>query len=71
MADHVFQYGGKELRLTVTFGVSEFEGEMTFDDSLALADRALYYGKAAGRNVVEVERERHYRVKATSSEAGV
>ncbi|MCZ6828176.1 MAG: GGDEF domain-containing protein, partial [Gammaproteobacteria bacterium] len=58
VATHRFEYEDRELHLTLTFGVAEFYGEMEFDDCLALADRALYCGKTAGRNVVEVERER-------------
>ncbi len=60
VAKHGFMYEDRELHLTLTFGVAEFSGDMSLDDCLALADRALYSGKAAGRNVVEVERQRDY-----------
>jgi diguanylate cyclase (GGDEF)-like protein len=55
LAEHCFEYGDLALHLTVTFGVAEFAGEMSFDECLASADKALYAGKAAGRNVVMVE----------------
>ena len=39
---------------------AEVAAGVSFDAVLALADRALYSGKNAGRNVVEVERDRSY-----------
>jgi diguanylate cyclase (GGDEF)-like protein len=53
--EYRFEYQDLALHLTVTFGVAEFRTGMSFDDCLASADRALYSGKAAGRNVVNVE----------------
>jgi diguanylate cyclase (GGDEF)-like protein len=54
---HQFYYQEHQLNITMTFGVSGYELAMSLDDCLDLADRALYAGKAAGRNVVEVERD--------------
>ena len=46
---------GVWLRLTVTVGVAVLEdGLESFEDLLRRADRALYAGKAAGRNQVKV-----------------
>lgn len=46
---------GVSLRLTVTVGVAVLEdGLESFEDLMRRADRALYAGKAAGRNQVRV-----------------
>jgi diguanylate cyclase (GGDEF)-like protein len=43
------------LKLTITIGVAQYQDDMSFDDCLARADRALYEGKQAGRNRVIVD----------------
>jgi diguanylate cyclase (GGDEF)-like protein len=45
--------GREQLRRTITIGVAQWRGE-TPDALLAEADRALYAGKLAGRNLVAV-----------------
>ena len=51
-----FQYEGNiVLSLTITIGVAQYRDDMSFDDCLARADRALYEGKQAGRNRVVVD----------------
>lgn len=60
---HEFEYGSIKLSVTMTFGIAAFETGMELSTCLRLADRALESGKAAGRNVVEVERERDYSTK--------
>jgi diguanylate cyclase (GGDEF)-like protein len=45
--------GREQLRRTITIGVAQWRGE-TLDALLAEADRALYAGKLAGRNLVAV-----------------
>lgn len=47
-----YAYGGMELGLTMTFGVSEYQSWMTIEECMQEADDALYHGKAAGRNTV-------------------
>lgn len=42
-------YGKAAIRVTMTFGVCEFKGS-GLDELIAKADRALYEGKAKGRN---------------------
>jgi diguanylate cyclase (GGDEF)-like protein len=42
------------LRLTATLGVSEVQGDESADAAIARADAALYQGKRAGRNRVEL-----------------
>ena len=43
---------GGELRVTVTVGVSVLSGTVTIDETVRLADRALYQGKNEGRDLV-------------------
>ena len=45
-------YNGQKLSVTMTFGVSEFDGSMDIDRCIMLADQALYEGKESGRNCV-------------------
>lgn len=49
-----FQAGGKTLRVTASFGVTEYTHDQTKakDELVGHADRALYRAKAAGRNRV-------------------
>ncbi len=54
---HQFYYREHLLNITMTFGVAGYTLAMSLDDCLGLADRALYAGKAAGRNVVKVEHD--------------
>ncbi len=53
---HHFQYQANiNLKLTITIGVAQYQEDMSFDDCLTRADRALYEGKQAGRNRVIVD----------------
>ena len=49
-----FAYGGHIFKVTITIGVSLFDNRLGIEHSINLADRALYKGKEAGRNRVEV-----------------
>jgi diguanylate cyclase (GGDEF)-like protein len=50
---HPFCHEGRDLRATASFGVAELSGsETTGAQLIALADKALYEAKRAGRNVV-------------------
>jgi diguanylate cyclase (GGDEF)-like protein len=53
VAEHPFDISGTRLPLTMTFGVSVYDGRETLDQAINSADRALYRGKGAGRNRVE------------------
>jgi diguanylate cyclase (GGDEF)-like protein len=56
MESHLFRYQMDiSLKLTITIGVAQYQDNMSFDDCLARADRALYEGKQAGRNRVIVD----------------
>jgi diguanylate cyclase (GGDEF)-like protein len=51
------RYGGRSLSVTVTLGVSGLREEESVSEVVSRADRALYKGKALGRNRVEVDEE--------------
>jgi diguanylate cyclase (GGDEF)-like protein len=54
VAGHEFTYAGNPLRITCSFGVSEYHPDMKGPQELyEAADRALYRAKHAGRNAVE------------------
>lgn len=44
------RYGGELLRVTMTFGISEYDKNKTIDAIINQADKKLYYGKQNGRN---------------------
>ncbi|MGZ8200707.1 MAG: GGDEF domain-containing protein [Methylosarcina sp.] len=52
IAEERFHWGGHEFKITMTFGVSQYNFDLTVEDCLKLADMALYKGKEAGRNLV-------------------
>ncbi len=51
----VMDWNGTPLRITATMGVACSCGELSKDDLIALADRALYKAKAKGRDCIECE----------------
>lgn len=46
----VFHHGEAEFNVTMTCGICEFDGNMALDELISNADKALYDGKANGRN---------------------
>lgn len=52
IASTVHTYKGKDISISMTFGVTEFNMDQTLDETIDLADKALYEGKEAGRNRV-------------------
>jgi len=54
--DHTVHEGVANFKLTISFGVASFQGDDSFKDVLARADKALYRAKSKGRNQVCVER---------------
>ncbi|MFV0277307.1 MAG: diguanylate cyclase [Parahaliea sp.] len=56
VAENVLEYSGERLRVTMTFGVSEFQRGESLDNCIARADTALYRGKEEGRDRVVVGR---------------
>ena len=47
-----FEFKGKKVPVSVTFGVSEYNNNLTLDDCITKADKALYEGKKKGKNCV-------------------
>ena len=45
-------YKDKEVNMTITFGVCLYEKEMSLNQCISKADKALYKGKAEGKNRV-------------------
>jgi diguanylate cyclase (GGDEF)-like protein len=54
IADNLFEFEGKRLRITMTFGVAEHRKGESLETCIARADAALYHGKEHGRNQVMV-----------------
>ncbi|MCR4691555.1 MAG: GGDEF domain-containing protein [Lachnospiraceae bacterium] len=50
--DMVVEYEGDEIRITMTFGLTEFDFTKDVEYSIAEADEKLYYGKNHGRNQI-------------------
>ncbi|MGI9289237.1 MAG: diguanylate cyclase [Pseudomonadales bacterium] len=61
-----YAYGGMELGVTMTFGVSEYQTWMTIEECMEEADDALYHGKAAGRNAVACSKHGSQQSRAAS-----
>jgi len=47
----------KELRVTMTFGVAQYDHNESYENSISKADSALYIGKLNGRNQVITHRD--------------
>ncbi len=47
-----FSFNGNQFSLTMTFGISEFNGTSDIDTCIKKADKALYSGKQKGKNCV-------------------
>lgn len=61
IADSEMQYDGHRVRLTATFGIAHWPRDARVSNDLyQVADRRLYGGKRAGRNVIS-ERDEHPR----------
>ncbi|WP_313684529.1 diguanylate cyclase [Pantoea sp.] len=47
----IFLYEDNIINITVTFGISPAKTDCSLEDIIALADKAMYYGKQYGRDV--------------------
>lgn len=52
IADTTYQFEGNEFSVTMTFGVTVFDGSLHIDGCIKQADEVLYVGKREGRNRV-------------------
>lgn len=50
-----FHFRNQKVQITMSFGISEFQGQDTIDSVFERADKALYKAKANGRNQVQVD----------------
>jgi diguanylate cyclase (GGDEF)-like protein len=50
----VIESGGSRVSVTISIGITLYRGEEALSHAIARADHALYEGKSAGRNRVEV-----------------
>lgn len=55
IASHTFFFHEHALKVTMTFGISEYQDEPTMEDAFKRADRGLYQGKNNGRNQCVVQ----------------
>jgi len=49
----LFDYKGEPLKVTITLGVSVYQGNTTLPQTIIQADQALYLGKRKGKNRVQ------------------
>jgi len=49
----LFDYRGESLKVTITLGVSVYEGKTTLAQTIIDADQALYLGKRKGKNRIQ------------------
>ena len=52
IADTAYFFAGKEIRVTASFGVAQYDGDL--EGAITAADQALYQAKHLGRNRVEL-----------------
>ncbi|PIE25209.1 MAG: hypothetical protein CSA60_01610 [Neptuniibacter caesariensis] len=55
LADSPFNFHGKPVSITMSFGVTEIKKGDFLDDAFARADAALYQAKEDGRNLVRIK----------------
>lgn len=53
--EKVFIYNNAKFSITMTFGITEYNGEKRIEDTIKKADDALYNGKNKGRNCVKIQ----------------
>ena len=46
----VIRYGEQDIKVTMTFGLVEFNNRCSLDENIRIADERLYLGKEAGRD---------------------
>ena len=47
-----FDFGGTKIKITMTFGVEEYDAKIGLEKIIKSADEKLYLGKQSGRNIV-------------------
>ncbi|HOO90849.1 MAG TPA: diguanylate cyclase, partial [Syntrophales bacterium] len=54
IAAHSIYYNHREMHITISFGLTLLDPDVTVEQSIERADRALYAAKAAGRNCTQI-----------------
>lgn len=52
LKDMIIPYYGADLKVTMTYGLVEFNKSLSIDDNIKIADDRLYYGKEHGRDQI-------------------
>ncbi len=55
IADETFRFEERQLHITVTIGVAQYDGSLNNDEWISVADERLYYGKRNGKNQVVMQ----------------
>ncbi|MFH1219622.1 MAG: diguanylate cyclase [Candidatus Eisenbacteria bacterium] len=53
-ADNPIRYEGKEIRVTSSFGLTLLDPDISVEQAVERADKALYAAKCSGRNCTRV-----------------
>ncbi len=56
---HPYYYNGKEIKVTASFGLAEFNDISEIDQCIQIADARLYQAKNSGRNRVVIEDDKN------------
>jgi len=52
LQNHLVDYEGKEIKVTVSMGIEQFNGNQSIDEIINSADKYLYQAKNSGRNQI-------------------
>jgi diguanylate cyclase (GGDEF)-like protein len=52
--NEVFEFEGKEHKITITIGATVYEKDMTLEKWVSSADERMYLGKNSGKNKVVI-----------------
>ena len=53
----VVENGNRPIKVTMTFGISDYTDAVNIEKLISIADKRLYIGKESGKNQVVTEKE--------------